>query len=40
MTFYKEAAKGEKDQAGQPIGWTGFTWDPALFPNPKPFLDW
>lgn len=27
-------------QAGQQIGWTGFTWDNHLFPNPKGFLDW
>ena len=27
-------------QAGQQIGWTGFTWDPHLFPDPKQFLDW
>ena len=39
-TFYKEAAAGKKDQANQTIGWTGFTWDPALFPQPKKFLDW
>lgn len=40
ITFYKEAAEGKKDQAGQTIGWTGFTWDSNLFPNPKGFLDW
>ena len=27
-------------QAGMSIGWTGFTWDPHLFPDPKGFLDW
>jgi len=27
-------------QAGQSIGWTGFTWDNHLFPDPKGFLDW
>lgn len=27
-------------QAGEQIGWTGFTWDNHLFPNPKGFLDW
>ena len=27
-------------QAGQRMGWTGFTWDKHLFPNPKMFLDW
>ena len=27
-------------QAGENIGWTGFTWDEHLFPDPKSFLDW
>lgn len=27
-------------QAGERKGWTGFTWDRHLFPNPKLFLDW
>ena len=27
-------------QAGQRMGWTGFTWDKHLFPDPKMFLDW
>lgn len=38
MTFYKEANAGQKDQAGQPIGWSGYTWDSNLFPNPQQFL--
>src|SRR5262249_25057626 len=37
-TFYKEAAEGKKDQAGQPVGWTGYTWDSHLFPTPDGFL--
>ena len=40
ITFYKEASEGKKDQAGQSIGWTGFTWDKHLFPDPVAFLDW
>ena len=40
ITFYKEASEGKRDLAGQIIGWTGFTWDKHLFPNPKMFLDW
>ena len=40
ITFYKEASEGKKDLAGQTIGWTGFTWDKHLFPDPKMFLDW
>lgn len=27
-----------KDQAGQRYGWTGFTWNKAVFPNPQKFL--
>jgi hypothetical protein len=40
ITFYKEAAEGKQDQAGMSIGWTGFTWDRHLFPDPKGFLNW
>jgi len=40
ITFYKEAEAGKTDQAGQKIGWSGFTWDNRLFPDPKGFLDW
>ncbi|HEX6559947.1 MAG TPA: TIM-barrel domain-containing protein, partial [Longimicrobiales bacterium] len=29
-----------KDQAGQPLGWTGYTWDKAYFPDPEGFLEW
>lgn len=29
-----------KDQAGQPLGWTGYTWNPAYFPQPEAFLEW
>ena len=28
------------DQANQTIGWTGYTFDPHLFPNPSAFLAW
>lgn len=34
-TFYSEKVK---DQAGQPKGWTGFTWDKTLFPDPQQFI--
>ncbi|HKI45241.1 MAG TPA: TIM-barrel domain-containing protein [Balneolales bacterium] len=30
----------QRDQAGQPKGWTGYTWSPTYFPNPTKFLDW
>jgi hypothetical protein len=29
-----------RDQAGQPLGWTGFSWDPNYFPDPAGFLAW
>ena len=29
-----------KDQAGQRLGWTGYTWDRAYFPDPDAFLGW
>ena len=32
------AAQGEKDQSGERLGWTGYTWNKLLFPNPDPFL--
>lgn len=33
---------GEKrlDQAGQTLGWTGYTWDKNFFPDPPAFLQW
>jgi len=34
-TFYKEAAEGIVDQAGQLIGWAGYIWDSHLFPQPQ-----
>jgi Glycosyl hydrolases family 31/Domain of unknown function (DUF5110) len=32
-------AAGEKDQAGQSLGWTGYTWNKLLFPDPTAFLE-
>ena len=29
-----------KDQSGESFGWTGFTWNRSLFPDPKGFLKW
>ena len=29
-----------KDEYGQRIGWTGYTWQKELFPSPKNFLEW
>lgn len=31
---------GRTDAFGQPLGWTGYTWNKALFPDPAGFLDW
>ena len=31
-------AAGEKDQSGHDLGWTGYTWNKELFPNPDYFL--
>ena len=39
-TFYKLLANGTRDQAGQGIGWSGYTFDQHLFPNPTKFLQW
>jgi alpha-glucosidase len=33
-------ARGEKDQAHESLGWTGYTWNKLLFPDPDQFLDW
>jgi len=40
ITFYKLASNGTKDQAGERIGWSGFTFDEHLFPNHQKFLQW
>ena len=29
-----------KDEYGQRIGWTGYTWQKELFPSPANFLRW
>jgi alpha-glucosidase (family GH31 glycosyl hydrolase) len=31
-------AMGEKDPSGQSLGWTGYTWNKLLFPDPTQFL--
>jgi alpha-glucosidase (family GH31 glycosyl hydrolase) len=32
-------AKGDVDQSGEFLGWTGYTWNKLLFPDPGDFLD-
>ncbi|MFT3979472.1 MAG: glycoside hydrolase family 31 protein [Ferruginibacter sp.] len=29
-----------KDAFGEPVGWTGYTWNKALFPQPDKYLQW
>jgi len=31
-------ARGEKDQSGHGLGWSGYSWNPLLFPDPDMFL--
>jgi alpha-glucosidase len=31
-------ARGETDQSGQTLGWSGYTWNKLLFPDPEAFL--
>ncbi|CAF1060534.1 unnamed protein product [Adineta steineri] len=40
ITFYKQDSEGKKDQAGQDIGWSGFTFDEHLYPSHQKFLQW
>jgi len=37
--FFQDG-KRIKDQAGVPIGWTGFTWNRNFFPDPDDLLAW
>ena len=32
--------KWTKDEFGQSIGWTGYTWNKNLFPEPEKFIGW
>jgi alpha-glucosidase (family GH31 glycosyl hydrolase) len=38
-TFQQSWWSQEKDQSGQPLGWTGYSWNKLLFPDPTAFLD-
>ncbi|MGN1212014.1 MAG: TIM-barrel domain-containing protein [Candidatus Cryptobacteroides sp.] len=37
-TFTLKKKGAPKDEFGQRIGWTGYTWQKQLFPNPETFL--
>jgi hypothetical protein len=40
LTFDMRWSKDVKDQAGERLGWTGYTWDKNYFPEPANFLAW
>jgi hypothetical protein len=40
VTFGTRWEPDKKDRAGQRLGWTGYTWDRRLFPDPERFLAW
>jgi len=40
QTFDLRWGRSPKDQAGQLLGWTGYTWDRNYFPDPQGFLAW
>ncbi|MGC8654690.1 MAG: TIM-barrel domain-containing protein [Candidatus Kryptoniota bacterium] len=40
QTFDLRWSKRVLDQSGQMKGWTGYTWDKTLFPDPVRFLKW
>ena len=40
QTFDLRWGRSRTDQAGQTLGWTGYTWDRNYFPDPQGFLAW
>ena len=38
LSYEQLQARGEKDQSGHRLGWSGYTWNPLLFPDPGQFL--
>lgn len=36
----KNIKNPKKDPFGELLGWTGYTWNKALFPEPKKFIEW
>lgn len=39
-TYGLKSKNSEKDEYGQRIGWTGYSWQKELFPNHQNFLHW
>jgi alpha-glucosidase (family GH31 glycosyl hydrolase) len=39
-TFGKHWWDAELDQSGHTLGWTGYSWNKTLFPEPTTFLKW
>lgn len=39
-TYGLRSKKAPKDEYGQRIGWTGYSWQKQLFPHPQNFLKW
>ena len=40
LTFDLRWDRGPEDQAGHRLGWSGYTWNRTLFPDPGGFLAW
>ena len=40
LAAYDEMNAGAVDRAGQPLGWTGYSWNYTLFECPEKFLSW
>ncbi len=40
ITFDAKWWEDKKDQSGHTLGWTGYTWNENLFPDPPDFLHW
>jgi len=38
--WFNDDGSRKSDQAGEPFGWTGFTWNKKYFPSPEKFLKW
>ena len=36
----KNIKNPKKDPFGEMLGWTGYTWNKALFPEPRKFIEW